>query len=264
MKSRRIVCAALGVAALAFSLSPRDAWAGKHTHFEPTDLELEDPGYLDVDLQFGVVRGPGPYRAVVPDAEIDLGVADDLEIDLDLAYGVEASGVSVFSASHGVADNAWLSSKVGLWSTRDPVAKTGWALGLQMGPKLPLANDAHGVGYEGLILLGRNIDRSHFVLNVGGLVDPGAAVLRKRPTAIEIGLDIDQDLDRDGVVSLLGEIAGVHYFSADPDQLQVTYGVQLEPEPTLDLSVVGLVGTPPGGDHYGVLFGFSPKFALWN
>src|SRR5262245_15508566 len=32
--------------------------------FEPTDLELEEPGILELDLQAGVVRGTGPYRAV--------------------------------------------------------------------------------------------------------------------------------------------------------------------------------------------------------
>jgi hypothetical protein len=240
------------------------AEARPRQHFEPTDLELEDPGKLDVDLQFGVVRGPGPYRAVTPDTEIDLGIADDLELDLDLAYGVEAAGVGVFSASHSTLDNAWLSTKIGLAAFRDPAQKTDFAVGLQMGPKVPLAKDARGVGYEALVLLGYGVSRTHFVLNLGGLVDPGVEVFRRRPAGIEIGLDIDQDLDRDGVVSLLGEIAGVHYTSRDPDQFQVTYGVQLEPDPDLDLSLVGLAGAPPGTDRWGILFGFSPKFTLWN
>jgi hypothetical protein len=242
---------------------PRAAEAARQ-HFEPTDLELEDTGILDVDLQFGFVRGPSNYRVVAPDVEIDLGLAKNVELDLDLAYGVATSGVGVFKLDRGVTDNLWVSSKVGLWSTRDDAEKTSWGLGMQMGPKLALGGDAHGVGYEGLLLLARNMGRTHLVLNLGGFVDPGVTFDTKRPVALEAGLDLTQDLDRDGMFSILGEIGGIHYFSADPDQFQLTYGLQFEPVSDLDLSLVGLLGAPPGGDHYGVLFGLSPKFALWQ
>src|SRR5262245_40873985 len=51
--------------------------------FEPTDLEFEDPGVVEADLQFGVVRGEESYRIAVPDAELDLGLTSNLEFDLD-------------------------------------------------------------------------------------------------------------------------------------------------------------------------------------
>jgi hypothetical protein len=36
--------------------------------FEPTDLEMEPTGMLDVDLQVGGIRGRGPWRVVVTDS----------------------------------------------------------------------------------------------------------------------------------------------------------------------------------------------------
>ena len=250
--------------ALATILAPAEKDAAAKEHFEPTDLELEDTGHLDVDLQFGFVRAATNYRVVAPDVELDLGVAQNVELDLDLAYGIASSEVGVFSLERGVTDSLWVSSKVGLWSSRDDVLKTSWGLGMQMGPKLSLGGGAHGVGYEGLLLLARNMGRTHLVLNLGGFVDPGVTFDTKRPIGLEVGLDVAQDLDEGGMFSILGEIGGIHSFSADPDQFQITYGLQFEPVSDLDLSLIGLLGVPPGGDHYGVLFGFSPKFLLWE
>ena len=52
----------------------------------------------------------------------------------------------------------------------------------------PVAPDLHGLGYEGLLLVGRVWDDSHFVANIGGLVDPGPEISRHRTVGIEGGM----------------------------------------------------------------------------
>ena len=119
----------------------------------------------------------------------------------------------------------------------------------------------HGLR-EGLLLAGHTWGESHIVLNAGGLVDPGAQVSSGRPVAIEGGLDLDLHFGK-SPLSITGEFASVHFFSADADQLNATGGVTYGVTDDLDLSIVGLVGFL-GGDRAGVLFGVSPKFALWK
>jgi len=235
-----------------------------HHHFEPTDLSLQDPGLLEANLQLGIARSDGPWRAVLPDGEINLGLASNVEIDVDFSFGIEGAPRRPFTFDHAVADNIWLAAKIGLWAQRDEAAGTAWAFGVQLGPKLPVAPGARGVGYEALLLLGRNIRGTHLALNTGALIDPGAEVSRRRPIGVELGFDLAQDLDHEGTFSLLGEIGGLHYFTSDPDQFQVSVGLQWSPSELLDLSLSGLVGLPPGGDRYAILLGVSPKVRLWQ
>jgi hypothetical protein len=54
------------------------AIAGKHPRFEPTDLELESSGTVQLDLQAGPVRGPDANRVVAADFEIDVGILPNL------------------------------------------------------------------------------------------------------------------------------------------------------------------------------------------
>jgi hypothetical protein len=81
-----------GLACLAVAvLGPTPAWARPaRPLFEPTDLEMEEAGVTEVDLQLGAVRGPpgSPWRAVLPDFELDLGLLPNLELDLDGAYAI--------------------------------------------------------------------------------------------------------------------------------------------------------------------------------
>ena len=66
------------------------AWARPlRPRFEPDDMELERPGVVEVNLQFGFIQSRGPYRLVVPDVEIDLGALRNVEIDLDWTYATE-------------------------------------------------------------------------------------------------------------------------------------------------------------------------------
>jgi hypothetical protein len=222
---------------------------------------MEKPGWLDIDLQFGPVRADA-WRLVVPDIELDLGLLPQVELDIDAAYAIESPDSGAFSLDHSAPDNIWLSAKLGLLGWQDEANKA-WAVGLQLGPKLPVANDAHGIGYEALLLAGRAWGDSHFVLNLGGLVDPGAAIGAQRPTGIEGGFDADLKTSISWL-SVTGELGAVHYFSDDPDELHVTAGLTWSPNDNLDVSLIGLVGFLPGGDRRGVLVGLSPKFPLWK
>jgi hypothetical protein len=231
--------------------------------FEPTDLEVEDPGVAEVDLQLGPIRGPNAWRLVVPDFEVDLGLTREVELEVDGAVAVEdRSG----DFDHLSPDNLWVSAKVGLG---DVVFDEGHgdddlrlAYGFQVGPKLPTAREAQGIGIEGLGLVGVHWRRTLVVLNLGGLMDPSAG-RAGRPAGFEGGFDLDQILDDGGMWSLTGELGGVLFTSDDGDQLTATAGFTYHATPMLDLSIVGLVGLTRGSDRGGVLLGISPKFRLW-
>ena len=74
----RRVAATILLGALAWPAAL--ARATPRPRFEPTDLEWENTGVAELDLQFGPVRGQGPWRIVVPDFELDLGLLPWLEI----------------------------------------------------------------------------------------------------------------------------------------------------------------------------------------
>jgi hypothetical protein len=230
--------------AIALLGAATTAHAAKHPRFEPTDLELEEPGTAEIDLQLGLVRGQDLWRVVMPDFELDLGLISNIEIDLDGSYAIEGG-------SHQLPDNLWPSIKLGL---------ADW-IGVQVGPKIPIAPDNHGVGVEGLALLGHTVGRVHVVVDVGGLVDPRTGTM-PRPVGLEAGADVELELVPNAW-SALAELGGVHYVSADADQLAVTGGVQYSPNAHVDLSLVALVGLAAGSDRFGILFGVSPKFGLW-
>jgi hypothetical protein len=232
--------------------------------FEPTDLELEDTGVTEVDLQLGAIRSQGPWRAVLPDFEVDFGVLPWLELDLDGAYAIEGPSTGPFSFDHAAPDSLWPSVKLGLYDDHDGTAGRSDAFGMQVGPKLPVASGAHGVGFESLLLLGYVFHHLHTVLNAGGFIDPAPDAMSGRPIGIELGLDLDFDLDDIDRFSLTGELSGVAFVSNDPHQLLATSGFTWSVTKSLDLSVVGLWGFLAGSDRYGVLLGVSPKFRFWG
>lgn len=230
--------------------------------FEPTDLEFEEPGVVELDTQFGPVRGEEAYRLVVPDVEFDLGLTRNLEFDIDGQFAIGGPDSGAFTFDRVAPDNLWPSAKIGLLDIADTAVDVAWAAGLQVGPKLPLARGAHGVGVEGLLLLGCRYHQTSLILNLGGVRDP-ASDHATGPSGAEIGLDLDHALDEAGHWALLVQIGAVEYVTADPNQLTTTAGVAWRPSEDLELSVVGLYGWLSGGDRYGVLFGFSPKFRFW-
>jgi hypothetical protein len=261
-RRRRAAAAAILLAALVGGASP--ARAAPRPRFEPTDLEWEDTGVAELDLQFGPVRSPGPWRIVVPDFELDLGLLRWLELDLDGAYAVEGPDMGPFSLDHSAPDALWPSVKLGIFGIHDDHGAYGAAFGVQVGPKLPVAPGAHGVGLEGLVLSGGMIGKLTSVLNLGGFVDPAPDAVSARQIGFEIGLDLQYKLDDHDRFGLTGELAATIFTSPDPNQAQATAGFVWSVRPTLDLSITGLLGTLSGGDRYGILFGISPKVRLFK
>jgi hypothetical protein len=201
----------------------------------------------------------------MPDFELDLGILRNFELDLDGAYAVEGPDNGPFSFDHSTPDSLWTSLKVGIYDRHDDDAQSGWAIGVQLGPKLPVASGSHGVGVESLLLVGGMTPVFRTVLNFGAFVDPSPDPTSGRPIGIESGIDLEVHVDgaRDRFF-LTGELSTVHFVSSDPDQLLVTGGFTWSVTPSIDLSLVGLWGLLVGSDRYGVLFGFSPKLRVFG
>jgi len=230
--------------------------------FEPTDLEFEEPGVLQLNLQFGPVRGQRATRLSVPDFELDLGLTQAIELDVDGEYALGGSDSGAFALNRQTPDNLWPGLKLGLGTIEDHAHDMAWAAGLQLGPKLPLARNAQGTGFEGIILLGCRWHDSHLILNIGGRRDP-AAPGAAHPSGAELGLDLDYPIDRSGQWSVIGQLGAITYTSPDADQLTTAAGVAWQPSPALQLSLIAVYGWLGGGDRYGILLGVAPRFRLW-
>jgi hypothetical protein len=247
----------VAAAVLALPLSSAAAAGRARPLFEPTDLEVENPGTVAIDLQVGFVQGRGPARLVIPDLELDIGVLRNVELDLDAGYAIEGPEAGRFALDHSAPDSLWTAAKIGLLSLDGDAAGIG--LGLQLGPKIPLASGSRGPGVEALALIGLRHGRTHLVLDLGGFVDPAPGPGTPRPRGLEAGIDLDVDLDRAGRWSITGELGGVRFSSDDPHQLTATVGLAWAPSDRLELSVVTLAGLLHGGDRHGLLLGASAK-----
>ncbi|HEX2674620.1 MAG TPA: hypothetical protein VHM25_27275, partial [Polyangiaceae bacterium] len=178
---RALSAALLGVLLLtAHSASA----APRRRHFEPDDLELEEPGILDFDLQVGPVWGSSASgnHVLMPDFEIGLGLTRNLELDISGTFILDREG----GRRHVTGDALWIAAKLGVFDTRDGDGNA-WAFGLELGPRLPTF-DAGGVGYGALGLLGYTRGRLALVLNAGSLIDPGASLSEEHPTSLVFGL----------------------------------------------------------------------------
>lgn len=241
----------LGLVAALFALPTT---AGARSRFEPTDLELEGPGVVELDTQIGTMRGD-PRRVLVLDWELDVGLAPNVEVGVDGAVSWVGPAGGPTSRRW---DPLWISAKLGLVDARDPAAGTAWALGVQLGPRVPVQG-ARGLGYEALLLLGRTIRRLTVVANVGLFVD-GPTIDAPRAVAAQVGVDATFAIGEGW--SVLGEIAGQRFFTADPHQAGATVGLA-RAFPWGDLSVIGIVGFVAAGDRWGLLLGASPKFTAF-
>lgn len=228
--------------------------------FEPTDLELEDPGVLDVDVQAGAFAGD-PSRPLVTDLELDLGLLPNLELNVDAAFYGEGPSGGAFRFDRRRADPLWTAVKFEMIDARDPARGTAWAFGAQIGPRFALARDLRGIGYESLLLLGRAIPHWQLVANGGMIYDAPTGEVPRRTLGFEIGLDVTRMLDARW--SLVAEVATVRFVSDDPAQIYATFGVARSMGKWLDLSAIVLGGYPPNGDRFGILLGASPKIRLF-
>jgi hypothetical protein len=209
---------------------------------------------VEVDLQAGFIQSRGPYRLILPDAELDFGVLPRLEIDLDWSYAIEQP------FDHSVVDNVWISGKVGIYDYGYANGGGAVAVGVQLGPRLGAAAGAHGGGFEGLVLIGLDYRRLHLVLNAGLLVDVPLDA-GYRPLAVESGFDAAWDLTRDGHWAVTASAAAVYFASIDPHQIAITGGGAWSPRDSITVSLSGLAGFLPGGDRWGILVGYSQKLA---
>jgi hypothetical protein len=251
--------AGFAVGALWLCLSAAASARSHRPHFEPTDLELEDTGTAEFDLQAGPgFGGPNGNRLVVPDFEFDLGILPNVEVDIDAAFAIDS-----FDGAHPRIDGEaiWTAAKLGLFDSHN---RSGASIagGLELGPRLPTIG-TRGIGYAGLGLLGVAWGRTHLVGNFGAIVDPGAQITQGQAKSLVAGLDLDLDLDEKGVWSLLGELATSYYISDDPNEVTLTCGTAFNVTPSLELSAIVLAGLLPGGDRGAILFGVSPKVAVW-
>ncbi|HET7544296.1 MAG TPA: hypothetical protein VFK05_30710 [Polyangiaceae bacterium] len=233
--------------------------APRRRHFEPDDLELEQPGILDFDVQAGPVLGNSYMgdHLLIPDFEIALGLTRNVEIDVMGSLTIYRQ-----NGKRGITgDSLWLASKLGLFDTRDGHGNA-WALGLELGPRLPTF-DAVGIGYGALGLLGFKHRGLSLVLNTGSFLDPGASLAEKGPHSLLLGLDVNAELDPRALWSLQSELAFAHYLGPDPDELTFSFGATYAVSPHLDLSVTALAGFFPQTDHFALLVGASPQVGLW-
>jgi hypothetical protein len=261
MPTRSIVAAALMVATIAL---PAAVSARPRPRFEPTDLEWEETGVAEFDLEFGAIRSPGPWRFVIPDFELDFGILHNVELDLDGAYAVEGPDSGAFAWDHSVPDSLWPSVKVGLWNDHDYETKRARAIGIQVGPKVPIARGSHGIGGEALLVLGGRIYPLNVVLNLGGFVEPAQDATSSRQVGGEAGIDLELELGSQNRFQWTGELATAYFVSNDPNQLHATTGITWSATPNLDLSVVGVFGFLAGDDRYGILLGIEPKLRMFE
>lgn len=248
-----------GFLALILATTSSALAAPRRRHFEPDDLELEEPGILDFDLQAGPVWGTSASgdHLLLPDFEVGLGLTRNLELDISGAFTLDREN----EQQHVTGDALWVAAKLGLVDSRDTDGNA-WALGLELGPRLPTL-DAAGIGYGVLGLLGFTHRGVALVLNAGGLVDPGTSPSEGHATSVVFGLDLNAELDARGAWSLQSELGVAHYFSADADELGFALGATYAVSRRLDVSLTALSGLLPNTDHAGLLLGVSPQFGLW-
>lgn len=228
--------------------------------FEPTDLDLEDPGTLELDTQYGAMfrDGAPDLRVFVPDFELDLGLTQRVELDVDGAVSLDRQSGRYTLAG----DNLWTSVKLGFIAKKDPNDdKRVWALGAQLGPRLPTAPNSAGTGFGAVLLAARMDAPWHVIVNFGGVLEPRDRTETERSLSALGGIDLDYDLDAQNRWSILGELGAGYSFGPDPHDVHTTLGIDLEPVPWLDLSLVGFYGFIAGGDRAGLFLGINPSFA---
>jgi hypothetical protein len=228
--------------------------------FEPETLELQDPGKLEIDVQMGGLYGDGVdgSRIIIPDLEIDIGLTDWLEIDIDGAFSL----TQVAMPSLGVGgDPLWVSARFELLNLEDEEGKN-FGIGLQVGPRFQTVDNARGVGLGSLLLVGGGTRTLRSVVNLGVFMD------REQATALAYGAGVEWEFERRHKWSLQGLLAGAHYFGnthgdTDKDQTFLLTGVGRQLSETLELSLLALTGPFAKGDRLGLMAALTWDHQLW-
>lgn len=255
------------MASLLAAAAPSADAAPIRRRFEPTDLELEVPGTVEIDVQVGATSGERVGagrnrggRLFAPDYEIDIGLTSRVEVGIDGALAVQP--LRDGQAKLTLGEPLWSSVKLGLLDVHDVGPANAAALGLQLGPRLPLGGGYHGVGYELVTLSALDVAGVRFVFNAGGLVDPAAAGGRTRPHAVVGGVDVIVNLDVRKRWSFIGELGGGYYFGGAPHQLAATGGVAYDTG-SMQWSLVTLFTLVGPADRVGLLLGMAPRWKLF-
>lgn len=251
------ILVAVGVSAVTAPVVARPGRA----RFEPTDLDLEKPGVMEIDTQVGVTSGDGVAgnRVVLPDFEVDVGLTSRVELSIDGAFSVDHYD----DGSRQLQGEAlWTGVKLGLLDFRDPEDRTGFAVGAQLGPRIGTVGGS-GVGYGALGLLGYRGTAMHSTANLGYFIDPGPRALGTHSKSVVLGLDFEVDLDERSEWSLLGSTAFAYYATDEPTEWLVALGASVDASKVWNFHLTALGGILPGEDRLGILFGATPRFALW-
>ena len=157
-------------------------------HFFPKDLDMELPGDLEVTALTGWLRTGARDVLVVPDLEIDFGLARRVEIGCDFQAAVDAQ-TKVWAPT----DHLWLSLKHIVADGR--TARHALAFGFQHGPRVATMVGTHGAGYQAVGLWSLRAPDWQVVASTGAYLDPRDDALGHRPWALIAGMDVDWDFN---------------------------------------------------------------------
>jgi hypothetical protein len=231
--------------------------------FEASDLELEPVGAVDVDTEFGVGRDATSWRIYVPDFEVDIGLHERVELDIDGSSTLIGPDTKTFPPREFYPDHLWISTKLGLYTFRSTSGAKLGTLGLQLGPRFSVRPDAHGIGYEAVALASRVTGPWCLTGNLGYFVDPGDTVTSGRPHGWLFGADVGRGVGA-GDSGYVGVGAfGTSYPDGPPDlggSVTFIYHVA----PWLDLTTRTLGGSLGGATAFTSLVGLGFRFQVWT
>ncbi|MDB4989066.1 MAG: hypothetical protein JWN04_4244 [Myxococcaceae bacterium] len=237
---------------------PQQAQARRffRARFRPGDLDLQEPGELSIETDYGLIYGDGQdgLRVPAPDFDIGLGVLDWLEVNIDSSFSQTQIGSK--NAQY-VGEPIWLSGRFDLYSLEDKKTGSSFGLGAQVGPRLPSLHNAQGVGVAGIGLIGGGTNNFNVVFNVGTTLDAGQSL------ALTYGVDLEYDFGQKKIWSLQGEVAGAHYFGNSPDQLLINFGFGAQVTQRLQLTLLAITGPVYQGDRLGFEGGVIYDHNLW-
>jgi hypothetical protein len=228
--------------------------------FEPDTLELQDPGKLELDMQVGALYGDGVdgSRVILPDMDLEIGIASWLEIDIDGAFTVTQLGTGRPELG---GDPLWTSLRFELLNMEDEDGDN-FGVGLQVGPRFRTVDNARGVGLGAVALIGGGSKTLHAVGNFGTFVDQEQAV------ALVYGAGLQWEFELRRKWSLVGQLAGAHYFGEvgedeDPDQTFLQFGFGTPLNDALEVELLAVAGPFARGDRAGLLAGITWDSRLW-
>ena len=215
---------------------------------------------MEINSQAGVARDATGVTVIRPDAEIDLGLDDELEVGLDMSLAT--TGDASFSPSHltNTSDHLWLHLKTTVQAARDGRAVP--AIALQIGPRIPILAGYAGPGIEGLVIVDGTTNGWQLAANFGAFVDPRATTATLPPVGVNLGLDVEHATPWRSV-SITGEVAGTVDAFDHNHQASGTVGATFTSAYVTYAAQYVCRYDAARAFGQGVLLGASARFALW-